>query len=249
MQPTQPVPDPVISCRHVSIAYGRQEVVHDVCLEIPRGAFLPFVGPNGAGKTTLLRAILGLIRPRRGEIVTPFRTSPAGYVPQQRTIVPLYPVSLRQIVAMGLYPKLGWWRRPNRQLRRVVTEALDAFSLGDHARKRFSELSGGMKQKALLARAFVSGAEVFIMDEPTSQLDEESENDVFAHLLRLSRERGKTVLLAVHGFRDMADVGPQVCLVDHGRVRLVPTSEAFSSRRTRPDTPTGEAADSGGPRP
>jgi len=248
MQPTPSTPDPIITCRHVGIAYGRQEVVHDVCLEIPRGSFLPFVGPNGAGKTTLLRAILGLIRPRRGEIITPFRTRPAGYVPQQRTIDPLYPVSVRQIVAMGLYPQLGWWRRPSRRLRRIVQEALEAFGLGDHARKTFSELSGGMKQKALLARAFVSGADVFVMDEPTSQLDEESENEVFAHLLRLSSDEGKTVLLAIHGLRDIGDLGPQVCLVEHGRVRLVSTSEAFSPHRMRPDNPTGGNSNKGGPR-
>ena len=212
--------DPVIICRHVSVAYGRQEVVHDVSLEIPRGAFLPFVGPNGAGKTTLLRAILGLIRPRRGEIVTPFAAAPPGYVPQQGAIDTLYPVSVRQIVAMGLYPRLGFWRRPARADWQTVDAALAEFGLADHAAKAYAELSGGMKQKALLARALASGAEVFIMDEPTSQLDEPSENEVLAHLRRLSEREGKTVLLAFHGLHELHDPPPQVCLVEHGHVRL-----------------------------
>jgi manganese/zinc/iron transport system ATP- binding protein len=230
MTVTTPNAEAIITCRNVSIAYGRQEVIHDVSLEIPRGAFLPFVGPNGAGKTTLLRAVLGLIRPRRGEIITPFRTSPPGYVPQHRTIDPLYPVSVRQIAAMGLYPKLGWWRRGPRELRQTVQRALAEFGLGDHANKIFSELSGGMKQKVMLARAFVSGAEVFIMDEPTSQLDEKSEKEVFAHLLRLSRDEGKTVLMAVHGMHEVLELPPRVCLVEHGRVRLAETSEVFQER-------------------
>jgi manganese/zinc/iron transport system ATP- binding protein len=230
MTVTTPNTEAIITCRNVSIAYGRQEVIHDVSLEIPRGSFLPFVGPNGAGKTTLLRAILGLIRPRRGEIITPFRISPPGYVPQHRTIDPLYPVSVRQITAMGLYPKLGWWRRGSKELRRNVHKALDEFGLGDHASKIFSELSGGMKQKVMLARAFVSGAEVFIMDEPTSQLDETSEKEVFAHLLRLSRDEGKTVLMAVHGMHEVPDLPARVCLVEHGRVRLTETSEGFPTR-------------------
>ena len=230
MTPTTSNKDAIITCRNVSIAYGRQEVIHDVSLEIPRGSFLPFVGPNGAGKTTLLRAILGLIRPRRGEIITPFGTSPPGYVPQHRTIDPLYPVSVRQIAAMGLYPKLGWWRRGPKKLRLTVQKALEEFGLGDHANKIFSELSGGMKQKAMLARAFVSGADVFIMDEPTSQLDEKSEKEVFAHLLRLSRREGKTVLIAVHGMHEVLELPPRVCLVEHGRIRLAETSDVFPAR-------------------
>ena len=225
-----PNAEAIITCRNVSIAYGRQEVIHDVSLEISRGSFLPFVGPNGAGKTTLLRAILGLIRPCRGEIITPFRASPPGYVPQHRTIDPLYPVSVRQIAAMGLYPKLGWWRRGPKKLRRTIEEALEEFDLGDHANKTFSELSGGMKQKAMLARAFISGAEVFIMDEPTSQLDEKSEKEVFAHLLRLSRNEGKTVLIAVHGMHEVLELPPRVCFVDHGCVRLAEASDVFPAR-------------------
>ena len=105
--------DPVIVCEHVAVSYGRQEVVSDACLLVPRGALLPFVGPNGAGKTTLLRAILGLLKPSAGEIRMPFAEKPAGYVPQQKAIDPLYPVSTRQIVEMGLYPELGWWRWPD----------------------------------------------------------------------------------------------------------------------------------------
>ena len=84
---------PIILCREVCVAYGRQEVLHRVNLDIPRGIFLPFTGPNGAGKTTLLRAILGLIPTRHGTIETPFHRAPAGYVPQQRVIDPLHPVS------------------------------------------------------------------------------------------------------------------------------------------------------------
>lgn len=210
----------IIGCAHVSVAYGRQEVLHDVTLEIPSGILLPFVGPNGAGKTTLLRAILGLIVPARGRIRTPFAGKPAGYVPQQKNIDPLYPVTTRQIIEMGLYPELGWWRRPDAAQRARVDRVLARFSLEQHQRKTFAELSGGMKQKALIGRALVSDAEVFIMDEPTSELDEDSERDVLAHLVALSRECGKTVLMAHHGIEQAGALSPQVCVVQHGRVCL-----------------------------
>lgn len=212
--------EPIIRCEHVDLAYGRRVVVQDACLDIPRGILLPFIGPNGAGKTTLLRAILGLLTPLRGRILTPFAEKPAGYVPQQKAIDPHYPVTARQIIEMGLYPELGWWKRPGPEQRRRILAVLERFGLADHQQKTFGELSGGMKQKTLLARAWVSDAEVFVLDEPTSELDEESERDVLAHLLRLAQAEGKTVLLAHHGLEQAATLAERVCLVRHGRVQL-----------------------------
>jgi ABC-type Mn2+/Zn2+ transport system ATPase subunit len=229
MQETQDT-TPVIVCDHVTLAYGRNEVVHDACLEIRRGTFLPFIGPNGAGKTTLLRAILGLIKPRRGRIHTPFHRSPPGYVPQQKAIDRLYPVSTRQIVAMGLYPHLGWWRRPSRAQQETVQRLLEEFRLAEHAEKTFGELSGGMRQKAFIARALAGGSEVLVMDEPSSELDEESENDLLEHLVRLARKEGKTVLIAHHGLNHISRLAPTLCMVSHGRVRLVDSQTAVIDR-------------------
>jgi ABC-type Mn2+/Zn2+ transport system ATPase subunit len=224
-------PEPIIVCDHVSVAYGRDEIVHDACLAVQPGSFLPFVGPNGAGKTTLLRAILGLLKPRKGRIITPFHRCRPGYVPQQKSIDRLYPVSTRQIVAMGLYPQVGWWRRPTRAHRDAVQLALEQFNLADHARKTFGELSGGMRQKAMIARAMVGGAEVFVMDEPTSELDEQSEKDLLGHLFRLSKEHGKTVLLAHHGLNHISELAPVLCMFNHGRVTLVSTRDVVSVAR------------------
>jgi len=213
---------PVIRCIDVTIAYGREVVLRGVSVDVPRGAFMPFVGSNGAGKTTLLRAIVGLIKPRSGLIETPFGTVPPGYVPQQGSIDPLYPVSLWQIVAMGLYPRLGWWRRPSPDMRDEIDRVLERFDLADHRHKTYAELSGGMKQKTLVARALVSGAEVLIMDEPTSQLDEESEIETLQLLARLSREDGKTVLFAAHhGLMHVQGLAPAMCRIDHGRAEIV----------------------------
>lgn len=221
---------PIIICEHVCLAYGREDVVHDASVEVMPGTFLPFVGPNGAGKTTLLRAILGLLRPRQGRIATPFRLRPPGYVPQEKALDQLFPVSLRQIVTMGLYPELGVWRRATKRQRERVDEALEEFRLTEHQTKSFSELSGGMRQRTLLARAFVSRADVFIMDEPTSELDEEAEAEVLEHLYRLSAENGKTVLIAHHGLDRIAALAPAVLMFDHGRTRMVPTEGIVLAR-------------------
>jgi manganese/zinc/iron transport system ATP- binding protein len=215
----------VVRCKNLTVAYGEDVVLRDVSFNVERGVFLPFVGPNGAGKTTLLRTILGFIRPRSGRVATSFGGIPPGYVPQYKAIDSLYPVSVRDIVVMGLYPGLGWWRRPDESQRAVVTATLKRFGLAEHQSRTFAELSGGMKQKTMLARAFVTGAEVLIMDEPALELDEQSSKEVLEHLFRLSRDEGKTVLMAHHGLEQIAGFTEKVCLVDYGRVRMTRMDE------------------------
>ena len=220
--------EPVITCEDIFVGYGSELVLKGVSLRILAGSFVLLMGPNGAGKTTLLKALLGLLKPRRGQITTPFHVTPPGYVPQQKSIDPLYPITVRQIVGMGLYPELGPWRRVTGDFRRRVDATLEQFDLLAHDRKTFGELSGGMRQKALIARAFVSGAEIFILDEPTSELDERSEREVVQHLHRLARQHNKTVLLVHHGLGHAVDHGDMVCLVNHGKAVLLEPDENHS---------------------
>src|SRR5688572_8655369 len=131
----------IISCKRVTLGYSRNVILKDVSLDIPRGVLLPFVGPNGAGKTTLLRAILGLLKPMKGRIETPFAHAPAGYVPQLKSIDPLFPLTVREIVAMGFYPRLGWWGRLGTPERCTLDEALEELALTKHAHKNYRDLS------------------------------------------------------------------------------------------------------------
>jgi ABC-type Mn2+/Zn2+ transport system ATPase subunit len=212
---------PLISCRGVTIGYDQENILENVDLNIPAGAFLPFVGPNGAGKTTLLRAILGLLPIRGGTIVTPFATNPAGFVPQHQSIDLLFPVTARDIVLMGLYPRLGWWGRPTADDDTLVDDLFRRFRIEGHAHKAFHELSGGMRQKVLIARALAAGAAVLVMDEPTAALDHESELEVIALLHELSAKDGKTVLFAQHGLDLIRDLTPRICWVGRGQARLI----------------------------
>ena len=216
----------IIICENLSLGYGRDIILQNVSLRIPRGVFLPFVGPNGAGKTTLLRGILGLLKPFQGMIHAPFNKAPAGYVPQHKAIDPLFPLTVREITAMGLYPKLGWWKKASKADQDRIDEALEELKLTEHAHKNYRDLSGGTKQKTLIARALVSGAEVFIMDEPTSELDEASERKVIEHLSGFVTKQHKTVLIAHHGLHDLiSSYASRVCLVNHGRVKIMTRAE------------------------
>ena len=220
--------NPVIQCRGVTVAYGRDVVLDRVDLTVPRGTLLPFVGPNGAGKTTLLKACLGLIPHQGGEILRDFGRRPPAYVPQQKQLDPIYPVSVRDLVRMGLYPELGRWSRPGHAQHARVEHVIARFGLEPHQHKHFGELSGGLRQKTLLARAVVSQADVLLLDEPTAGLDAASEADMLALLRSLHEEEGKTVLWVHHRLDQCASLARQVCHVDQRGARLVSASEVLS---------------------
>ncbi len=212
--------NPIIELSNVEFSYDKQVVLSDVSLQIRRGAFLPFVGPNGAGKTTLLRVILGLLKPSRGIVKTPFESKSPGYVTQLKTIDPIFPVTIRQIIEMGLYPELGLWHRPSPAQNSMIDGIMSRFSLLEHQHKTYGELSGGMKQKTILARALVGRPEVVVMDEPTSELDEKAESDFLNFLASLSHDEGLTVLIAHHGMDQAATLAEGLCVVNRGRVSI-----------------------------
>jgi ABC-type Mn2+/Zn2+ transport system ATPase subunit len=219
--------DPVIQCRGLTVAYGRDIVLDRIDLTVPRGTLLPFIGPNGAGKTTLLKACLGLIPHQSGALRCDFGGRPPAYVPQQKQLDPIYPVSVGDLVGMGLYPELGCWGRPDRARRERVERALAWFGLSSHRRKHFGELSGGLRQKTLLARAVAAQAEVLVLDEPTAGLDAASEADLLA-LIRALHGEGRTVLWVHHRLDQCAALARQACRVDNRRVQLIDAREAAS---------------------
>lgn len=212
--------DTVVSCEGMYAGYGKEVVLKDVNIVIEAGDFLPVVGPNGAGKTTLLRCILGLIKPMAGKLVTDFSRYPPAYVPQNRIIDPLFPLTAEQIVISGLYRELSWWKRPTEEQLRRVRGMMERLRLLPFKEKNYRELSGGTQQKVLVARALVSNALVLILDEPTSELDADSEREIFEVLLHENRENGRTIVFACHGVDVKVFGAEKVCSVERGRVSL-----------------------------
>lgn len=217
----------ILRCTGMTVGYGSELILSDVDFSVSPGELLPIIGPNGSGKTTFLRALLGLIPLRKGLLTFSFRGKPPAYVPQQKQIDPIFPVSVRAIVAMGLYPELGSWRRPDRNQRLRVDQALEKFGLSGHNGKAFGELSGGMRQKCLLARAFVTGSDVFILDEPTAGLDAAAERWFLELIVGLSKNEGKTVLMAHHRLEDLSSLSQTVCLVDRKQVTRISAALAW----------------------
>lgn len=201
-----------------------RDAVSNVDLAVPRGALYAIIGPNGCGKTTLLRLLLGAIRPHAGEIAydgRPLHDRPrrdlarrVGVVPQTEEIV--FPLSVRDLVAMGRYPHLGPWRAEGPGDRTAVAAAMDRCDVAAFADRPMGTLSGGERQRARLARALAQQPDTLVLDEPTASLDIAHEMGIF-ELLRELADGGVTILMVTHNLNVAARYADRLLLMDRGR--------------------------------
>ncbi|MEV4280549.1 metal ABC transporter ATP-binding protein [Actinoplanes xinjiangensis] len=202
----------------VSVGYQGRPVVTGVDLELRPGQRLALVGPNGAGKSTLIKSVLGLAEIIDGS-ATVLDRAPAharaftGYVPQTGNLDPDFPVSARQVVMMGRYRRLGWWRPARAADRRAVTEALDRVGLADRAGLRFGLLSGGQRQRVLLARAIAAQPRLLLLDEPFNGVDAVSQ-EAIVRVLRDLSAAGTALVISTHDLAVARDLADLVCLVN-----------------------------------
>ncbi len=188
-----------VEIEDLTVAYQQQPVLWDVDLRIPRGVLMAIVGPNGAGKTTLIKAVLGLVRPLAGEVRIfgkPYKEQRqrVAYVPQRSSVDWDFPTTVLDVVMMGRYGQLGWFRRPGRRERRLAMAALEKLGMQAFAERQISQLSGGQQQRVFLARALVQDADVYLMDEPFQGVDATTERAIVTLLQELSRQK-KTVVV------------------------------------------------------
>jgi manganese/zinc/iron transport system ATP- binding protein len=221
-----------LAIRHVSAGYGGPDVIEDISLDLPSGSVTAIIGPNGSGKSTLLKAILGLTPTRRGSVeldgrpIDGDRVSVA-YVPQRELVDWSFPISAEQVVMMGRYRHIGWVRRPTRDDRRAISEALATVGMEHLADRQIGALSGGQQQRVFLARALVQDASVLLLDEPMTGVDRTTEElitELFANL----REAGSTIAYATHDLEDAADSADYLCFVNRRLIRFGPPSETFT---------------------
>ncbi|MGJ8638140.1 MAG: metal ABC transporter ATP-binding protein [Opitutaceae bacterium] len=218
--------------RDLTVAYHRKPVVWDVELTIPEGKLVSIVGPNGAGKSTLLKACLDLIPRSSGEVLIygePYSKARkrVGYVPQRESVDWDFPVSALDVVAMGTYGKLGWFRRVDKRSKSLAMQALDRVGLADYADRQISQLSGGQQQRTFLARALVQDADVYLMDEPFAAVDASTERAI-VELLKELQKRGKTCLVVHHDLATVPQYFDWTVLLNMRVVASGSTDEVFT---------------------
>jgi zinc transport system ATP-binding protein len=223
---------PVVELEGVAFGYrAGVRVLEDVSLRVDSGEFVAIAGPNGGGKTTLLRLVLGLERPTAGSVRVfgqaggkSVSGARIGYLPQRSRLLGEAPVTVREIVATGRLAPAGIWGPLRRADRDAVARAIETVGLTDRAESPLRTLSGGMQQRALIAKALASEPMLLALDEPTTGVDAESQESLGALLEELREQLGVTILYVSHEFGAVEHVVDRIVLVRGGIVYDGPPS-------------------------
>jgi zinc transport system ATP-binding protein len=212
--------DIVLKIEDLSFSYGNEEVLRDINLTIKKGEYLGLIGPNGGGKTTLLKLALGLLKPSSGEITwfgkTPFKEwYRVGYVSQKAVdFDSLFPATVEEVVLMGRYARLGLFHWATAEDKKKAEEALQNVNMLEYRYRRISDLSGGQKQRVFIARALASDSEVIVLDEPTTGVDQETQDQFYRLLKDLNGQMGLTLILVSHDLERIAKEASCVAIIE-----------------------------------
>jgi len=220
-----------IEVHDMTVAYHKKPVLWDVDLTVPEGKLIGIIGPNGAGKSTLIKAILGLIPKASGWVKIYGNSfeemrSLVGYVPQRESVDWDFPVSVQDVVLMGLYGKLGWIKRPGKKHQVLAQESLERVGMEDFSSRQISQLSGGQQQRVFLARALVQDAQIYLMDEPFAGVDAATEKAIIT-LLNELKTKGKTVLVVHHDLQTITEYFDHLLMLNMRVIANGPVDEVF----------------------
>lgn len=193
---------PALDVSHLTVLYNDDPVLLDCSVIVPQGVMCGIIGPNGAGKTTFIKAILNLIAVAAGRIkilgdAAEHARNKIAYVPQRSSVDWDFPLTVFDMVLMGCYGRLGWFKRPSAVHYQEVHCALVAVGLQDYADKPIGVLSGGQQQRAFLARALMQQAHIYFLDEPFAGVDITTEK-IIINIFKKLRDEGKTVIVVHH---------------------------------------------------
>ena len=216
----------MININRVYFSYGNTTVLHDINLSIQEGEMVALLGPNGSGKTTLIKLLSGVLQPTAGDIHLNGSTlgrmkrkqvaQCVAVVPQQFSMP--FAFNLREVVLLGRTPFLSLFSDEGEKDRRVVEQAIDLIGLSSLKYRFFNELSGGERQKAILAMALAQEPKVLLLDEPTAHLDINHQVEILELVKRLNSEQGVTVIAAIHDLNLAAIYFDRLILLKDGRI-------------------------------
>ncbi|MBL3700215.1 metal ABC transporter ATP-binding protein [Leucobacter luti] len=226
-----------IEVADLTVSYGDVLALDGASLSVAAGRVTGLIGMNGSGKSTLFSALMGAVRPDHGTVRIGGLPSSAarrgglvGYVPQAEAVDWAFPVSVRDVVMMGRYGRLGTTRRAGRADHAAVDEALARVELTELAGRQIGRLSGGQKKRAFVARGIAQGAEVLLLDEPFAGVDKRSEATI-VRLLRELASAGRTVLVSTHDLHALPALADEAALLQRRVLFHGPVGEALAPER------------------
>lgn len=193
--PPTPLLPPVAELRGIRVDFGETRAVAGVDLDIARDSLTVLVGANGSGKSTLIEVLAGARAPSAGSVRVTAQAR--AFVPQRTAVAERLPLTVRDIVAVGAWGRVGPLRRLDRDARAAVADALRRLDMTALRRRPFAALSGGQRQRALLAQGLARGADLLLLDEPTTGLDAASAT-LIRHAIAEETARGTAVVCVSH---------------------------------------------------
>ena len=239
---TSPI-DP-IALHDLTLGYDGHPAVHHVSCAIAPGALMAVIGPNGAGKSTLVKALAGLLQPIGGQIEG-LKGLRVAYLPQQASLERGFPIRVGEFAAMGLWHEAGAFGGFSDAQRQRVRDALGAVGLEGFARQPIDALSGGQLQRVLFARMMLQDADVLLLDEPFSAIDQRTTADLVS-LLHSWNRKGKTVLAVLHDLQQVRAAFPRTLMLARELVACGATDEVLTPENLRrlhvmPEAPDDDA--------
>lgn len=221
-----------LSVKNLSVAYSKKPVLWDINFNMPKGELIAIVGPNGAGKSTLLRTLLNLVPRISGKIEIlgqPYKKvqQSISYIPQRKSVDWDYPITVQDLVAMGLYPELKWYRKLSNQHIERIRNVLDQVDLLPFANRQISQLSGGQQQRAFMARSLIQNADIFFMDEPFAGIDMASEKAIF-NVISSLKQAQKTIVIVHHNLSMIKEYFDFVVMLNLRLIATGPVNSTFT---------------------
>ncbi len=228
---------PAVEVEDLTVAYTGSPVLWDLDLQVAPGTRTAIVGPNGAGKSTLIKAVMGLIEPVAGAVRIfgkPGREvcGSIAYVPQRATLEWDFPTDVLDVVTMGTYGRLGWFKRPGPSESAIAEAALEQVEMSSFAHRPIAQLSGGQQQRILLARALAQDAKIYLLDEPFQGVDAPTERAIVRVLDDLATA-GRTVVVVHHDLQTVAEYFNHVALLNVRIIAAGPVSTTFTDENLR----------------
>ena len=223
-----------IEVRHLTVSYGPIPALLDISVQIPEGKLIGIIGPNGSGKSTLIKSMLGFVKPDVGsvEVFGQDVASVKGriaYVPQRGTVDWDFPVTVREVAAMGRYGKRRWWQDLTKEDYRLAGEALEKVRMSEFANRQIGQLSGGQQQRVFMARALAQNADILLLDEPFAGVDAATESAIL-DVLQDTKASGKTVVVVHHDLATAAEYFDLLLLLKQRLFGFGPPSQVLDPK-------------------
>jgi len=216
----------ILQTTNLTCGYGQKQVIKDISFSVKEGEFVGVIGPNGAGKTTLFRAVTGVLRPFKGQVLYKGREiskiSPREFAREAAVIPQILDVpfsfTVEEFVLMGRFPHLGRFEALGERDSKALEEALSLADISDLRERRISELSGGERQRAVFAQGFAQEPCLLLLDEPTAHLDIAHQVQALDLVKKLNRQKGLTVIVVLHDLNLASSYCDRLVLLKEGEI-------------------------------